>query len=259
MKGKTSYANLPTEKCFQLAEQISEESSILWKIGNDLAKSNNYGYAISTMISSLEELIKAVILTMDGCGFEFRRVKGMDRFFKNHNLRHFTVYILFGYGVFGDELKKWVLVMIQEPKVFKDFLIKFFKNDPETKELVEKYVKSKLTMLKTEFDWFKEMDLVRQSGVYSDYKDDLQLPSQKTEEDFMQVEMRLSKAREACLLMMLAFREPAESAKEELEKLKISLKQENRYKWFGEQIATLGKNRFNVFDAVEQRIQKDFV
>src|SRR5689334_2807877 len=124
MTGKTSYANLPTAACFELAEQITKESDNLWRIANDIAKEKSYGYAITTMISSLEELIKAVVLTIDGCGFEFRRIRGFDTFFRDHGLRQFTVFIMFGYGVFGDELKKYLPPLRENPSLFKDFLAK---------------------------------------------------------------------------------------------------------------------------------------
>ncbi len=83
--------------CIAASVLVLENAQSLKRDAELLAENNSYGRAISLLIHSLEEEIKSLVLFLDGHGFQFRkRVKGINGFFVNHNLRYALSMIFFG-------------------------------------------------------------------------------------------------------------------------------------------------------------------
>src|SRR5579859_8076673 len=86
-----------------------------WNSAIMLAKSEDYGGAVSLLIISIEELIKSIILFMDGKGFEFRNVKGINTFFRNHQIRYIIAFVMFAMNIIGEDLVKFILKIRENP------------------------------------------------------------------------------------------------------------------------------------------------
>lgn len=194
MDNKT-FLNISESECLIVYKEILENSDKRWESGRMLANNGDFGLGISSSIISIEELIKAIIVFLDGRGFELRKIKGMSSFFRNHEIRYVVAYSMFVIGLFGEDLIKALKRIKEEP----EWLLKMSKEMKNDKEFFEKrlrfYSLRKFVTLKRELNWFSKVDLFRQEGFYCDYKASLKSPIQVSEIDFNEVIKRLEKVR----------------------------------------------------------------
>ncbi|NOT91646.1 AbiV family abortive infection protein [Ferruginibacter sp.] len=127
MEGKT-FLNISRKECLIVYNDILENSDRRWESGMVLAKNGDFGLGISASIISIEELIKAIIVFLDGNGFDFRKSKGIDSFFRNHEIRYVIAYFIFIISLAGDELKKIIKKMNDNPEHVNN-LIKGMRDD----------------------------------------------------------------------------------------------------------------------------------
>src|SRR4051812_38270732 len=101
MSSKT-FLTIPKKECLEVYKTILKNSDNKWESGKKLADIGDFGGATSFALISVEELIKALIVFLDGKGFEFRSLKGIDTFFKNHKIRYIIAYAMFAMNLFTD-------------------------------------------------------------------------------------------------------------------------------------------------------------
>jgi len=107
MSSKT-FVTISKNECLTVYRNVLEHSDQKWESGKQLAKINDFGGATSMAIISVEELVKSLIIFLDGKGFEFRSIKGISTLFDNHQIRYLLAYTMFAMGLFGDELMKFL-------------------------------------------------------------------------------------------------------------------------------------------------------
>lgn len=186
--------NLPNAECIPAAIKILENSDSLFKGAKALAEANLFGHATSTLILSMEESMKAVILFFDGNGFEFRkRVKGINNLFVNHKLRYPLALLLSGMNIFQDDLEEFVLSIKKEPGVIKEFNKN--KNDKKWENLLNVYALKKMNQLIEEIKWFLNAEYLRQDGIYVDYDGTIKTPLDIPKEEFDKVYIRVARMR----------------------------------------------------------------
>ncbi|NCT75467.1 MAG: hypothetical protein GXC78_13090 [Chitinophagaceae bacterium] len=81
-------------------------------------------------------------------------------------------------NLFGEELKKGVLWMKNNPEEVKSLYGLFKQDDQYFEQKFGYYVKRKWINILREFEWYKNADLFRQEGFHCDYKDFLKSPLQ---------------------------------------------------------------------------------
>jgi len=191
-----SFLQIPRNECLTVYKEVLKNSDKKWESGVRESMAGEFGSAISLQIISIEEMIKAILVLMDGKGFPIRNIKGMNTFFKNHQIRHLLAYILLILGLFGEEAIKFLKSYRDKPKE----LITLFKEmntDPGYFEKKYKiYMLRKLIHFKREFEWFARAEILRQDGLYVDYVDQLRSPVSISETEYRDIFNRLIKVRE---------------------------------------------------------------
>jgi AbiV family abortive infection protein len=187
--------NISRNECLKLYGLVLKNADDNWIAGTLLADKEYYGQAISLITISIEETIKGAIILLDGSGFDFRTTKGVKRVFKEHGIRYYTAYLLMVIYLFGEDLKKLIDQVLQQPDKLEQF--RQMANDSvELQEMAIKFFKQKLIEISQELSFFKEMDESRQKGFYSDYKKIFHTPAMITKIDFQNTHIRLSKVKE---------------------------------------------------------------
>ncbi len=254
MSSKT-FLTISKKECLVVYKSILENSDRKWEAGINLSTINDYGGATSMAIISVEELVKALIVLLDGNGFNFRRVKGMDAVFKHHQIRYFIAYAMFILSLFSDEVAKFIIEFREKP----DELIRLEEEMRQNEEgffekNMKRYLFRKMIQLKKEFDWFSQVDIFRQDGFYSDYKEQLKTPITIGVYDYDQVIQRLERVRKVGKEIILAF----ENQDEHFAKLFITVKgnfqSKKFYKLVERALTTVRQSRESPFVLIKNKL-----
>jgi AbiV family abortive infection protein len=223
-----TFTNISQEECQQYYPKTLENAQRKWQASEDIAASGDYGTAVSLAIVSIEELVKTVILSLDSNGFRFRKIRGVETLFRNHQIRYFVSYLMFIINIIGEEFVSIIKKYVDNPEQFEiDF--KNIKDDEEAfYKRIEPYLKEKIKMVKTELDWFAKIDLFRQDGFYSDFQDVYKDPIHISHEQYLEVIGRLRKVRMSCL-MVIEFNKTNDSSSETMVMVQNSLNKANAY------------------------------
>ncbi len=262
-----SFITLTKEECGIYYKHIYDNANAKWNAGNLLAEKNDYASAINSKIISIEELIKTLIILADSKGFNFTKVKGIERFFKNHQIRHFLAFIIFGVSVFSDDLLiflRWFNIYLRKnPIRFTLFLdknmieeneVRSIKISPELKEKAKKYIVKKFDLIAQEFEWFSKMDILSQDSLYTDFSGSIKSPLTISKSEYLEVNFRLEKVKKIADYIIKAYEEEHES--EELKKVSQEIKTKVYYKDMEKSLTQLKGNR-NVFDLTKEYFNID--
>ncbi len=243
MSSKT-FLTISKKECLVVYKDIIGNSDKKWEAGNLLASHADFGAATSMAIISVEELVKSMVVYLDGKGFEFRSVKGMDTIFKHHQVRYLLAYAMFAMGVFGDELMKFIEKVRQNPNDIIR-LNEEMKKDKEEffRKNMQRYMFRKFIQLRNEFDWFSKVDIFRQDGFYSDYEEQLKNPIKISPDDYGQVIQRLEKVRNVGKGIIEAFENQDEDTQEQFKEIKRDFKQKNYYEKIGNSLTKVRQSR----------------
>ncbi len=242
------------ERCHYEYIQLRANSDLRWNSANKLAEIGDYGGAVNSGITSLEEFIKAFILLLDSKGFEFRKVKNIETILnKSHVMRHYILYFAFLFKVIAHDAIK-ILVNTN----FTNFN-KIFLENPEI--IIGKgfdFIQRKIEQMKAELPWFKSLELRRQHGVHRNVE--FNMPGiSNNEHNFEEIFIKLIDIREAVVELTNAFDKPEIDAEKQLIKLKEVFINENWYEKLDVEIGNLKKNRINAFTNLEKLIDKSYL
>jgi AbiV family abortive infection protein len=243
-----NFANLSSSDCLKIYESILKNSDTKWESAKKIAKSD-YGSATSLAIISVEESIKALVICMDGNGFEFRRVKGMDAFFHRHQVRYLVAFAMMLLNILSEELMKLITHLRSKPGELQVWT-KQLKENSFFNFRVKFYLLRKALALRREFKWFSKIDLFRQDGFYSDYQDELKSPLQVTKKDYEGLMLRMEKVRLATKALIDYVSHPTAEQGNSFDDLKAFLKNENVYDKIGESLTSIRSSRENPFDKI---------
>jgi AbiV family abortive infection protein len=239
-----SLLNISSKECLEVYQEVLLNAERLWQTGETLKEAGVYSQAISSSIISIEELIKALVLVLDGSGFEFRNAKGVGRFFTDHKIRHFTAFLLSGLYVFGDDALTFFLAAKKNPLKLLS-LTALMKLDREQFDLkVKAYFQKRLGFLLEELDWFADMEKMRQNGFYYDYANN---PLTIDESKYMETIEKLQRVRKAGLLLINSYSKIESENMDAFKGMLKSLKQNEIYKHLSTAILKTGKNKADPF------------
>lgn len=247
MSDKT-FMTISKKECLITYKGILKNSDTKWESGLVLAERKDFGVAISLAIISVEELIKSLLVFFDGIGFKFRSIKGINTLFENHQIRYLIAFAMFVMGSFGEDIMD---------------LVKTLRNDPQKIGLILKdkthymndlipYIQKKFQSLKDEFEWFSNIDFIRQNGFYCDFEDQLINPIEISEDDYKQVAIRLNKVRIIGKSTIEAINDPNLNLNGHLNLLKNNLKESNAYAEMSKMLASIKKKGENPFDIIKR-------
>ncbi|MCW3105447.1 MAG: hypothetical protein JWO09_3887 [Bacteroidetes bacterium] len=169
MNDKT-FMTISPEKCLVVYKQVIAKSQRQFEEAEVLAARGGYDTASSLLIISNEELLKALILFMEGNGFHLRKIKGFKTLFNNHKLRYLIALVLSVLSLLGKEFARGMALFM---KVDEDFLSKIDPKSPGFADLAKNYFIARLLEVKAEIEFFSKVDKARQQGFYSEYNDGL--------------------------------------------------------------------------------------
>ncbi len=255
--GSKSFMNLSKKECLIVSKEIFRNAEKKHSDGLILAKNNSYGMAISSLILSLEENMKAVILFLDGNGFEFRkRVKGIKNLFINHKLRYPMGLVLSGFNIFGKDLIDFINKIALNPTIIKGFNI----NETEWESLALKYILKKINQLNEEIIWFSNAEYLRQDGMYVDYDNVIKTPLSIDEKDFNDILIRVNSISEFIVKFLPIFDESIKDddvkLKNQVKKLQKQLIIENGYDQIGIIVSKINERRNNPFIDISKNLQE---
>lgn len=241
------FQNISAQECILVSAAILTSADKKWESGKTLAEKEDFGGATSLAIISLEEQIKALLLLVDGQGFQFRTIKGMQAFFQNHSLRYIFAYYIFVMAVFGEDLFRFIYRMRDNPDHMKEMISLYQTDKVRMERKIGRYMMRKIIKLSEELEWFSRIDLFRQDGFYSDYNGELKTPIIINKQSYIETMERLIRVRFAGNEIMRALSNPEKEFNDELEKMRQKLLQDKMYDKISEGIAKISRNRKDPF------------
>lgn len=189
------FVTISKKECLEVYKELITSQERHFKSAEALANIEEYGQAISHLILGSEELVKGLILYLDGIGLRIRSIKGVKKFFRDHRTRHFTA----GVFMFLSQTIKPLMTMVERFRVLlhqpteRENMTALEKtvitNDKEaaekiTKEWTENEGKLMFEKMMIQMDFWQEADDLKQLGLYVDYNEKLLLPRQLTKVDY---------------------------------------------------------------------------
>lgn len=256
MASKT-FMTLSKKECLTHYRKVLETSDSNWKSGLILAKEQQYGNAMSMAIISSEELVKALIILLDGRGFEFRSVQGMDALFANHQIRYVILYVMLAVSLSTDEMKEYLGKLKADPVAGFSFVNQITTNDPTALNKLQGYGLELLARLGREFEWFAKVDVYRQQGFYSDYDEQLKTPIEIDSTTYQEALTRLEKVRVVGLGLIETLASSEDLYVNHFTHMRRNLKQNKVYQKIAASLATLRQTRENPFVVIKQYFERN--
>lgn len=244
--------DISDNECYNLYDAIIKNSNKRWESAQLLADNKDYGGAIRDLITSIEEMVKAIIMLADSKGFEFRKIDGIESIIRrNHTIRHLIGFFMLGLNLFADDLKKLVIKFRSNPNHY----VEMIKGENFMGDFVKKYLFEKILILQKEFYWFSRVEIIRQQGTHVDLEDDIISPLDISLEEYEEVFIRMKNVRYVGNEMIDTLINPGEIMIEELEKLKIQFIDEDWYSKIGKALHKTKQGKKNPFGLIEKGIK----
>lgn len=257
LNSSSTFLNVPREKLLQYYPEIVANSKSQFDGADSLAVDSKYGMGISHQLISTEEMIKALVVVMDAQGFDLRGVKGIDVFFKDHEVRFFISFITFIITLFAEDGMKIMKGMKDNPSKIKEFTT-LVENKPEMEKKMYKYLLEKLFEIERELSWFSKAEAFRQNGFYVDSKGNLVSPLLFSEDDYTQTKKRIEKVNKAIQGIIDAYLTEDPELKVMVEKTKITFHKEKFYKLIEKELAARRTGKETFFEKF-QKFLLDFI
>ena len=254
-----TFSSLSRQECKIAYKEILCNSDELWESGLLLANSKRYGHATPFLINSVEELVKSLILFFDSEGFQFRQTRGVDIFFRNHQIRYIIAYAMFCMNIFGDELMRFFQKVRENPHEIIRMHQEMKGDENYVEHKLKLYILRKIILLRKEFDWFSQLDIFRQDGFYSNYERELKTPLNINQQDFEQVLIRLDKIRKLAKVLVESFQSTDPSIKENITKLRRDFKQKDYYGKITAALSSIKQDRDGPFQHIKKKIQNNTI
>lgn len=251
LNSNSSFFNVPRDKLLNYYPEIVANSKRQFGAADNLALNGDYGMAMSHLLISTEEMVKALIVVMDAQGFDFRKVKGMDIFFRNHEVRFFISFLTFVLTLFADDGMKILREFRDNPNKTKE-LSTLLDNKPEIMKKMQSYLIRKLVVIRNELGWFSKAEAFRQNGFYVDAKGNLISPLLFTRDDFDQTKLRIEKINKAIQGTIEAYLTDDEKLKIEIENTKATFHTEKFYALIEKELAERRVGKETFFDKFQK-------
>ncbi len=252
MKNVKTFMTLSKHECREVSKACFENAESKYKDALALASLESYGNAMSLLILSMEEMMKATVLSLDAYGFDFRqKVKGIKTIFENHKLRYYLAFILSLINIGIEELRSLTMLIRDKPEAIIELR---FKSD-EFQQKLMKWILEKIKLIHIEVQWFCNVDIVRKGGTYVDYSDGLKTPADVSEKEYAEMKMRLDKFRSFLFDFLKSFDPEGNDPemKVQIKKIQRQFISKNYYQKVGEVVSKLDF-RINHFESIEKSV-----
>jgi AbiV family abortive infection protein len=254
MSSKT-FLTISREECLVVYKNVLANSDCKWEASERIAEAGEYGTATSLAIISVEEMVKALVLLIDGKGFQFRSVRGMDSLFYHHQIRYFIAYAMFLMGIFRDELFRFLKRHHADDNYISGLYGEWQNDQEKMLRKIKFYAFRKFIQVRREFVWFSKIDLFRQDGFYSDYEDQLKNPMSISIEDYQKLYDRLKTVREVGLEIFETLNDQDEQTAERLGELKKQFREKDYYKKISDSLTTIRQKRQSPFEMIKEHLE----
>jgi AbiV family abortive infection protein len=152
---------------FKNARQLKKDAILI------ATNNKSYGAASSLLILSTEEIIKAILILLRSEGFQIYKIKGANKFFKDHKIRHELAQLIeMGSGLI-DIANKWeerkpTKIAKTNSKLLNAFVNGFLDIVEASKPIIG--TANRIEIL-------EEFDNIKNNGLYVDFKDKIIEPS----------------------------------------------------------------------------------
>ncbi len=192
--GGRTFASLSDQECADFSKEAIQNAEHWYERAISSSENQQYGFASSCMIFCMEETMKALILHMDAQGFRFRQVKGMSKLLKDHNLRYFFGFVTSVMNIAHKDIGHFIMKIKEYPE--EAIKVMETKDEGEIQRIALGYFIPKIKLVLKEVDWFSKADILRQSGMYTDFKDGIQTPQKISEQDYIELKERIDNLRQ---------------------------------------------------------------
>lgn len=240
-----SYLTIPASECKKEYLEIIARSKQKFRSAELVAENGDYGSAISLLIISNEELVKALFLYFDGIGFRFREVKGMKSLFNNHKLRYLSSFVFSILYIVVQDLMRFIL----EVKSNKEVLKSIFSSSNSIENSLKSYLDKIVKDIQAELDFFAEIDKQRQIGLYSDSPDRLQM--EKT--NYETYHLKLSNINNFIIDLIEGFE--FDKNNEHVKKIRDDFANKNWYLKLGDLIGRVNKPKANPYEEMKLAVE----
>lgn len=190
-----TFFNISQQECLRYYGELLENSERHFKAAEQLAATGEYGIAVSLKILGSEELVKAMIIYLDGSGLRIRQVDGVKKLFKDHKIRHFfaSLFVMMVTVIrpmFEMLTRFRELLHNPEARVTMNQLERaLFDDDIEKATQIaadweESNGRSLAERVGEQVDFWSDADEYKMKGFYVDYTQTLVSPKHLTEEDY---------------------------------------------------------------------------
>jgi len=249
-----TFLNISAKKCLVVYPKIIENSDRKWETALLSANSEDYGTAVALLIISVEELIKGLIILLDGKGFKFRNVNGIKKIFEDHKTRYFIALTMTLLNIFSNELQKFLTDFSKRPDKWIKLVAILNKKPKFFERIASSYIETKLIEINNELKWFSNVDVYRQHGFYSDYKKELISPMSITNMEYLETLEKFRKIRFLGKSLIVALN-PIEPAYIEVFKyIKHEFDSKNYYQK-AEIILKKTNNKYSLFNMLSNALQ----
>lgn len=249
-----SIMNFSRSECLKASKEALKKSRQGFIAAEVLAKTEDYDHASALLITSNENLIKGFILYMDGIGFSFRTIKGMNSLYNNHKLRYLLGFLLSVFSIFERDLKLLLLKCVRNPKLASQF--KF--DDPAIMTWLKDYILKRTLQIKAEVEFFSKLDRTRQQGVYSDFDHAAELITISPQK-YKELHIKIASLNSIIYMIMGAFTNfPDDEIKKYFQKLKVDFKK--KYNQHIEiLLSKINKSNVKSYETMQEAIEEFYI
>ncbi|MCU0347070.1 MAG: AbiV family abortive infection protein [Saprospiraceae bacterium] len=246
------FMNLSREDCLKYYSQLLKNAETKFNTAHHVATEiGDYGTAISIHLTGLEELMKALIIFLDGKGYDFRSIAGIKSIFNNHPLRHLLTFFMFVMSVFKESFEDGI-AHVRKINLERDVAkINAIKSNRKQlfKENVIPYLMEKLRFIDTEIIWYQNFGKIREFGLYTDFVEGRMMnPVEINDIFYYEVKSRIDRVRAIALGIIRDLETPSNQETDLLPDLIKFLQEEKAYEYFGNLLSQSRKQGVSVLD-----------
>jgi|SRR6056297_1964960 len=165
------FINLSPEESTDLDKVIYKNAIQLKKDSKILAKQNtSYGTAVSLLILSSEEIIKAILVLLHSKNYDVYKLQSSRKFFLDHKIRHNIAQII--------ELGNGFLEAFEKLKEEKPKVKSFKKKSYLSSLLILIKASQPLLQSKNRIEEMQNFNSLKNEGLYVDYLDGIKIPKE---------------------------------------------------------------------------------
>lgn len=152
-----NFLNISIEECGHLSLIVIKNAETHFRCAKVLANANEYANGTAHLILGAEELVKGLILLMEGKGFRLREINNYKKFFSDHKVRHSISKEFFSVFIFLKSIFK-----IDRKRKNENIVLYFLKAFADIAEgALSGY---------NHYEWWDKADQLKQMCFYVDYQ-----------------------------------------------------------------------------------------